>query len=142
MAISCFPQVQAPTQLSYFMAIASLIFAVIITTGNLFIVLSVAIDPYRKLRSPFTYFLVNLAVCDLSVGLITLPISYVTHMAEVDGKIPNYLVLSFHISTFVSATASVLSLAALCVDRFVRNQVAHTLPDAPFVCDVACSSPY
>ena len=119
MVVSCYPAVQAPTELSYFTAISALVIAVVVTFGNILIILAVLIDPFKKLRSPFTFFLVNLAVCDLSVGLITLPFSYAAHITEVDGSIPEYLVTSFHLSTFISATASVLSLGALCVDRFV-----------------------
>ena len=48
-----------------------------------------------------------------------MPVSYAVHMDETNGFIPPYKVTMIHVSYFVSATASVLSLAALSVDRFV-----------------------
>eukprot|EP00112_Aurelia_sp_Birch-Aquarium-sp1_P005470 Seg1621.6 transcript_id=Seg1621.6/GoldUCD/mRNA.D3Y31 product="5-hydroxytryptamine receptor 2C" protein_id=Seg1621.6/GoldUCD/D3Y31 len=116
---SCYPEVQAPTELSYFTAITLLVFSVIVSSGNLLIILAVLIDPLKKLRSPFMFFLVNLAVSDLIVGIITLPVGYAAHIAEVKGKVPDHLMPTFHISTFISTTASVLSLSALCLDRLV-----------------------
>ena len=115
----CFPVVQAPKELSYFTAIASIILCLVISSGNFLIILAVIIDPLKKLRSPFSFFLVNLAVSDLVVGIITMPASYAAHMSETKGRIPDHLIKIFQISYFASATASVLSLGALCLDRFV-----------------------
>ena len=116
---SCYAEVQAPTELSYFTAITLLVFCIVVSSGNLLIILTVLIDPLKKLRSPFMFFLVNLAVSDLIVGIITLPVGYVAHITEAKGKVPDHLMPTFHISTFISTTASVLSLSALCLDRLV-----------------------
>ena len=117
--VNCFPDVWAPKPLSFFSAISSLILCLVITCGNSLIVLAVIIDPLKKLRNPFSYFLVNLAACDLIVGLVTMPVSYTVHMDEAAGNIPQYKVYLLHLTYFISATASVLSLGALSVDRFV-----------------------
>ena len=116
---NCFPDVWAPKALSYFSAIVSLILCLFIAFGNLSIVTAVIVDPLKKLRSPFSFFLVNLAVSDLVVGLITMPVSFEVHLDEVSGYIPEYKVYLLHMSYFISSTASVLSLGALSVDRFV-----------------------
>ncbi len=117
--VSCFPQVWAPTSLSYFTATCSLVLCFVIFLGNTAIIMAVIVDPLRKLRTPFSYFLVNLAVSDLMVGAIAMPTSFTAHLKEVDGFVPSYLVILIHLTYFVSTTASVLSLAALCLDRFI-----------------------
>ena len=116
---NCFPDVWAPKPLSHFSAISSLLLCLVITCGNSLIVLAVVVDPLKKLRNPFSYFLINLAVSDLLVGLVTMPVSYTAHMDEAAGYIPQYKVYLLHLTYFISATASVLSLGALSVDRFV-----------------------
>ena len=117
--MSCFPDVWAPVSLSYFTATASLLLSILIFLGNSLIILSVLIDPLHKLRTPFSYFLVNLAVSDLVVGSIALPTAFVAHLSEAKGHVPQYQVKLIHLTYFISTTASVLSLAALCLDRYV-----------------------
>ena len=97
----------------------SLVFCIVILSGNLLIIIAVIVDPLKKLRTPFSYFLVNLAVSDLVVGAVTMPVSYVVHQDEVTLFIPNYKVKLLHISYFIAATGSVLSLGALSLDRYV-----------------------
>ena len=111
--------VWAPKALSYFTATFSLILCLFIATGNLSIVIAVIVDPLKTLRSPFIYFLVNLAGSDLVVGLITMPASFEVHTDEASGYSRQHKVYLLHMSYFISSTASVLSLGALSVDRFV-----------------------
>jgi len=110
--------VWAPKALSYFTATFSLILCLLIAFGNLSIIIAVIVDPLKKLRSPFIYFLINLAVSDLVVGLITMPAAFEVHTDEASGYSRQYKVYLLHMSYFISATASVLSLAALSIDRF------------------------
>eukprot|EP00794_Sanderia_malayensis_P008828 gene8828-9773_t len=116
---SCFPQYWAPAELSYFTAIFSLVLCLVTSTGNLLIVVAVLVDPLRKLRTPFSYFLVNLAVSDFIVGAITMPVSVDIHMSETRGYIADFKIKLLHMSYFVSATSSVFSLGALSLDRYV-----------------------
>eukprot|EP00794_Sanderia_malayensis_P000520 gene520-1169_t len=117
--VSCFPQVWAPKELSYFTATCSVVLCIVIFFGNLAIIVAVLVDPLRKLRTPFSYFLVNLAVSDFVVGAIAMPSSFFAHLHEAGGHVPDYLVTLIHVTYFVSTTASVLSLAALSLDRFL-----------------------
>ena len=95
----------------------SIILAIVITCGNLLIILSVYFDPLHKLRTPFNYFLVNLASSDLLVGIVTTPVMVAAHFQEVSGWLDRKLVTAAHLSYFISGSASVLSLGALCMDR-------------------------
>ena len=117
--MSCFPGIPPPIWLPYFTAITSCLLCIVVTTGNSLIILSVIIDPLRRLRSPFTYFLVNLAITDFIVGTLSLPIAAYGSFVEIKGKIPGYLASLLHVTYFISSTGSVLSLGAMCFDRYV-----------------------
>ena len=108
----------APTGLSYFTAALSGVLSVVTMLGNLTVCFAVYKDPYGKLRTPFMYFLVNLSLSDLVVGCITMPTSVATHTMEVKGTKRKEHVDLILTTYFISATASLLSLAALCVDRY------------------------
>lgn len=111
-------KVIAPVELSYFTASVSGIFSLITICGNLAVCLAVYKDPFHNLRTPFMYFLVNLSLSDLVVGCITMPTSVATHTMEAIGTKKKVHVQLILITYFISATASLLSLAALCVDRY------------------------
>ena len=123
--MACFPDVWAPYQLSIFTSVISAIIAVVAIIGNTLICIAVFKDPLKKLRSPFAYFLVNLAVSDLIVGAINQPISVYVHATEAQGYLPSTLAKLIHMTYFISATASILSLLALCLDRYLA--IAHAI---------------
>jgi len=69
------------------------VFAIV---GNSLIIVLVIKDPLNKLRSPFNYFLVNLAVSDLIIGVVTMPISFYVHYEDITSVIvrgPFYVLL-------------------------------------------------
>lgn len=110
--------VSAPKALSFTTAVLSLLFAFVTVPGNFLVCLAVFKDPYKRLKTPFTFFVVNLAITDLIVGMVTEPISVVLHFREgLSLPIGDYVAI-IHMSYFISCTASVLSLAALTADRF------------------------
>ena len=85
------------------------------------IIFAVVVDPLKKLRYPFNYFVVNLAVADLIVGMIGMPLGLYNHSQEYLRKKPAFRVIEkiFHISLFISLTASLLSLIVLSIDRYI-----------------------
>lgn len=109
----------APTELSYFTTGYTAVLCVITITGNVLVCLAVYKDPHKKLRTPFMYILVNLAVTDLVVGLITLPVIVATHALEaINQKKESHTIIA-RTTYFISKTASILNLTAFCVDRFI-----------------------
>ena len=113
--------VWAPSHLSLLSAIIGAVFCLAITAGNLIIITAVAVDPLKKLRSPFNYFVVNLAVADLIVGIISMPIGIYHHSQEYLRKEPTFRLYEkvFHMSLFTSLTASLLCLITLSIDRYI-----------------------
>lgn len=116
-AITCFPGTWAPYELSITTSIISVILAVTACSGNLLVIISVIKDP--KLQTPFNYFLTNLAVSDFLFGAIALTISTYVHYEESRREVSIPLMQAVHMSYFIAATASLLSLIALSVDRFI-----------------------
>ncbi|XP_066912109.1 adenosine receptor A3-like [Clytia hemisphaerica] len=110
--------VWAPTELSYFTTGVAGILCIITILGNVLVCLAVYKDPFKKLRTPFMFILVNLAVTDLIVGCVTLPIIVATHALEAVGEKKNIHVIIARITYFTSKTASILNLTAFCVDRY------------------------
>ena len=111
--------VWAPSYLSLLTAIIGSVFCIVITLGNLMIVIAVVKDPLKKLRSPFNYFVINLAVADLIVGIISMPIGIYNHTLEYLKTKPDVLKRVFTVTLFISLTASLLCLITLSVDRYV-----------------------
>ena len=109
--------VWAPQALSYTTMGVSSFLAIVVVTGNILICLAVVKDPYQKLRTPFMFFLVHLAIADLIVGSVTLPISVISHTLEAHER--SSLRMKLHMSYLISCMASLLSLTGLCLDRYV-----------------------
>ena len=109
---------------------ASALISIFGMVGNTVVIFVVVKDPLKKLRTPFNYFLVNLAVSDLIIGIVTMPLSFYVHFYEsfngiVSGVWSEVLAMSY----FISAHASLLSLLALSVDRYIAivKSIKHRL---------------
>ena len=108
----------SPTSLSYFTAFFSIFLALVTVPGNFLVCLAIIKDPFRNLKTPFNYFLLSLTATDLVVGAVIDPFAAAFHFYEalqlnvLDIKI-------LHSLYFISTTASILTLAALTVDRYV-----------------------
>ena len=81
-------------------------------------------DPFRKMKTPFHYFLLSLSGTDLLVGLLFDPTMIFVHIREAHGTPTNKGDISWafqvlHVLYFTLGTASVLTLAALTADRYV-----------------------
>ena len=113
--------VWAPSYLSLLTAVIAALFCLVITVGNLMIIAAVIVNPLKKLRSPFNYFVANLAVADLIVGAISMPLGIYLHSQEFLKNKADYRLLEkiFHMTLFASLTASLLCLITLSVDRYI-----------------------
>lgn len=108
-----------PICLSFSTAVCSTLISIVATVGNSFVVLAVFLNPNKDLQSPFNYFVVNLSIADLAVGLITAPLSAVYHFFQGLDIIDQSLRGTMRVSFFISCTASIVSLSALALDRYV-----------------------
>ena len=110
--------VWAPTEVSITTMVLAIMFVIATVPGNLMVILAVLLDPNKNLRSPFTLLIANLAVTDLIVGALVEPLSINTHYREAQGLSISMSWFSQSVY-FLCCTASLLSLAALTVDRYL-----------------------
>ncbi|XP_039652087.1 adenosine receptor A3-like [Perca fluviatilis] len=86
--------------------------------GNMLVIL--ALWTSKSIQQPTFYLVVSLAVADFMVGCVAIPLAVV-----VDGRVKTsfYSCLFISCVTILLTLASVLSLAAIAVDRFLRVYV-------------------
>ena len=89
--------------------------------GNSLVLVAILRTP--SLRSPSTMFLCNLAVSDLLVGLVVQPV-YIAN--ELTNDLFNTL---RNIMTFAACGASLLTVTAISVDRFLALHYHMRYPD-------------
>jgi hypothetical protein len=111
--------IRAPYYLSVTTAVLSTVLSAITVPGNLLICIAILKDPHKDLRTSFNYFVLNLAIADLIVGAITDPMSAVFHVRESLGYPVQSWIWLLHLSYFISCTASLLSMGALAIERYV-----------------------
>jgi len=111
--------ITAPTYLSFSTAASSILITIIASVGNSLVVLAVFLNPNKDLRTPFNFFLANLSIADLVVGLILGPMSTMYHIFEGLGMLKQRFQDVVHLSYFICCTASLLSLTALALERYL-----------------------
>ena len=121
----CSPEVRSPKTLSIVTASISGILALPAIVCNLLIIIAVIRDPVKKLRTPFNYFLINLAFSDFLVGVLCLSLSTWVHARESNGPLPPTFVMFIHLTLFITSTASTLSMVVLSIDRLVM--ITHAM---------------
>ena len=110
-------EIPPPRHLSFFTAAMSFLLAIITIPGNALVCVAIVRDPFRELKTPFSYFLLSLAVTDLLVGTLMDTISAVYHLSE-GLQLALVGIKTVHVAYFILCTASILTLAALTVDRY------------------------
>lgn len=112
--------VPAPASLSLFTAAVSALLAVVTVPCNVLVCVVILRSPrqFKNLRTPFTYFILNLALTDLLVGTTTEPISVVYHLMEARSVSSPGFIRLLQVLYFLPCTVSVLSILALTLERF------------------------
>lgn len=112
--------VPAPKSLSFFTATVSAVLALVTVSCNILVCLVILKSPsqLKNLRTPFTYFIFNLALTDLLVGAATEPISVAYHLMEARSVSSPSLIRLLQVLYFLPCTVSVLSILALTLERF------------------------
>lgn len=109
----------APYSLSCTTATVSAILCLVTIPGNLLICIAMIKDPHKELNSPFNYFVINLAIADLTVGLVTEPAFIIFHIREALKYPVVERIWLVHLLYFIACTASLFSLSALTIDRYL-----------------------
>jgi len=116
--------------------------AILVLVGNVLVILAFWLGP-RSIRTHTNYFVVNLAVSDLMVGLVSLPF-WIINRADSSLISPN--VYQFFIALdILCGTCSILSLAAISLERMyaVKFPTKHfNLSTMPVMCVIVASWSY
>ena len=108
-----------PFSLSVFTVSMSVVLCLITLPGNLLLCIAILKDPYKELKNSFNCFVLQLALSDLLVGALTEPLFIMFHIREAMGYPVIRYIWVIHLSFFIPYTASILSLAALMLDRYL-----------------------
>ncbi|XP_062868818.1 5-hydroxytryptamine receptor 2B [Trichomycterus rosablanca] len=108
--------------------VSLLILVVILPTigGNILVILAVSLE--RRLQNATNYFLMSLAVADLLVGLLVMPIALVTVLYNSGWPLPEFLCPIWLFLDVLFSTASIMHLCAISLDRYVaiKKPIQHS----------------
>lgn len=105
--------------------------------GNSFVIAAFCLKP--KLRKPTNYFILNLAVADLTLAILVLPMSAVY---DIHGKwvFSSVVCLIWTVVDILVSTASIFTLVAISADRYMA--IRYCLPSllaVPFAVIPRCT---
>ncbi|XP_077445705.1 5-hydroxytryptamine (serotonin) receptor 2C, G protein-coupled-like 1 [Stigmatopora argus] len=107
---------------------ALLILVVIALTvgGNILVILAVSLE--KKLQNATNFFLRSLAVADMLVGILVMPVSLINVLYDYAWPLPNALCPIWIYLDVLFSTASIMHLCAISLDRYVaiRNPIEHS----------------
>ncbi|KAK0140269.1 5-hydroxytryptamine receptor 2A [Merluccius polli] len=107
---------------------ALLIVAVVAVTvtGNILVILAVSLE--RKLHNATNYFLMSLAVADMLLGVLVMPVSMVTVLYDYWWPLPPDLCPVWIYLDVLFSTASIMHLCAISLDRYIaiHNPLHHS----------------
>ncbi|TSK53795.1 5-hydroxytryptamine receptor 2B [Bagarius yarrelli] len=108
---------------------ASLLFLMAILPtigGNILVILAVSLE--RKLQNATNYFLMSLAVADLLVGMLVMPIALITVLYNSEWPLPEFLCPIWLFLDVLFSTASIMHLCAISLDRYIaiKKPIQHS----------------
>ncbi|XP_055500747.1 5-hydroxytryptamine receptor 2A-like [Leucoraja erinacea] len=107
---------------------ALLIVIVIILTigGNTLVIVAVSLE--KKLQNATNYFLMSLAIADMLVGILVMPVSLITVLYGYLWPLPVKLCPIWIYFDVLFSTASIMHLCAISLDRYIaiRNPIHHS----------------
>uniref|UniRef100_UPI00398F4BDF 5-hydroxytryptamine receptor 2A n=1 Tax=Pristiophorus japonicus TaxID=55135 RepID=UPI00398F4BDF len=107
---------------------ALLIIIIIILTigGNILVIMAVSLE--KKLQNATNYFLMSLAIADMLVGILVMPVSLITVLYGYIWPLPAKLCPIWIYFDVLFSTASIMHLCAISLDRYIaiRNPIHHS----------------
>ncbi|KAJ8012978.1 hypothetical protein DPEC_G00048490 [Dallia pectoralis] len=107
-------------------ALLILVVIAVTVTGNILVIIAVSLE--KKLQNATNYFLMSLAVADMLLGILVMPVSMVTILYEYRWPLPSDLCPIWIYLDVLFSTASIMHLCAISLDRYIaiRNPLHHS----------------
>uniref|UniRef100_A0A8D0HP79 5-hydroxytryptamine receptor 2C n=1 Tax=Sus scrofa TaxID=9823 RepID=A0A8D0HP79_PIG len=94
----------------------SIVIIIILTIGgNILVIMAVSLE--KKLHNATNYFLMSLAIADMLVGLLVMPLSLLAILYDYVWPLPRYLCPVWISLDVLFSTASIMHLCAISLDR-------------------------
>ncbi|GCC35457.1 5-hydroxytryptamine receptor 2A [Chiloscyllium punctatum] len=107
-------------------ALLIIIIVVLTIGGNILVIMAVSLE--KKLQNATNYFLMSLAIADMLVGILVMPVSLITVLYGYIWPFPAKLCPIWIYFDVLFSTASIMHLCAISLDRYIaiRNPIHHS----------------
>ncbi|KAK5983006.1 Dopamine receptor 4, partial [Trichostrongylus colubriformis] len=95
-------------------------FCLLTIAGNCLVVIAVCTKKY--LRNPTGYLIISLAIADLIVGLVVMPLNSLFEMANHEWLLGLTMCDMFHALDILASTSSIWNLCVISLDRYMAGQ--------------------
>ncbi|KAM6978169.1 5-hydroxytryptamine receptor 2A [Tautogolabrus adspersus] len=121
----CPPAQQMAVEKNWAALLILLVIAVTVM-GNILVILAVSLE--KKLQNATNYFLMSLAVADMLLGILVMPVSMVTILYDYSWPLPSDICPIWIYLDVLFSTASIMHLCAISLDRYIgiRNPIHHS----------------
>uniref|UniRef100_B1ATN4 5-hydroxytryptamine receptor 2B n=1 Tax=Mus musculus TaxID=10090 RepID=B1ATN4_MOUSE len=126
---------QFPDGVQNWPALSIVVIIIMTIGGNILVIMAVSME--KKLHNATNYFLMSLAIADMLVGLLVMPLSLLAILYDYVWPLPRYLCPVWISLDVLFSTASIMHLCAISLDR-KKNRLKSTIPTpAPFFIRIA-----
>ncbi|XP_061468820.1 5-hydroxytryptamine receptor 2A [Rhineura floridana] len=107
-------------------ALLTVIVIIITIAGNILVVMAVSLE--KKLQNATNYFLMSLAIADMLLGFLVMPVSMLTILYGYAWPLPRNLCAIWIYLDVLFSTASIMHLCAISMDRYIaiQNPIHHS----------------
>ncbi|XP_060087795.1 5-hydroxytryptamine receptor 2A isoform X1 [Heteronotia binoei] len=107
-------------------ALLMVVVIVVTIAGNILVILAVSLE--KKLQNAMNYFLMSLAIADMLLGFLVMPVSMLTILYGYAWPLPRNLCAIWIYLDVLFSTASIMHLCAISLDRYIaiRNPIHHS----------------
>ncbi|XP_069616326.1 5-hydroxytryptamine receptor 2A [Ranitomeya imitator] len=99
---------------------------VLTIAGNILVIMAVSLE--KKLQNATNYFLMSLAIADMLIGFLVMPISMLNILYDYEWPLHRKLCPVWIYLDVLFSTASIMHLCAISLDRYIaiRNPIHHS----------------
>ncbi|KAM4797439.1 5-hydroxytryptamine receptor 2A [Rhinophrynus dorsalis] len=99
---------------------------VVTIAGNILVILAVSLE--KKLQNATNYFLMSLAIADMLLGFLVMPVSMLNILYDYEWPLHKKLCPIWIYLDVLFSTASIMHLCAISLDRYIaiRNPIHHS----------------